>query len=334
MALRSLRRAIPMALLGSGLAACGGSTDGPSDGGSSGDLPLATKADVLREIGTLSSAASFFTDTLDEDAILATAKSLRGGVRQGETLRLKATTENCEAGGTSSVDSGSKSYDFDFFGRTTTVEFERYTDSDCRFTETFQGGSTRYTYDGVDETGETLAGAVPVLEYRAAGSGNGPVSFEERTSYSNNTVDTYTSTYLGDMQKRTENGVTSYASALVFSYRSDENGSRYDVDATMGFDGAPFRASLNANGALTLDGSLRYGTSECDGGELAIATTALITQADGGYVNGGTVRLSSGTASVTVTFNSDGSASYQFQSGGGGTLTRAEVEAAIQDGSC
>lgn len=317
------------------LSACGSSGGDDDDNGipdpSTAPFAVSTKADVVTETSNFIGLRNFVLGESDEDvdaAALSKAKSFRSSSRKTAKVSPKAAvTENCEGGGTYTTDEGDKSRTFRYFPQlTVNVTYFSELDRNCK--ETADGETT--TYNGYYEDGYS-ATAVDGVSYDYAVSGRDGVPVTERTEGSG--YSEYEEV-LGSVETRYT--ATTLESRYKFSvaYRDKEGNEELAGTYVLGSDSIEFRAAYDASGA-TFNGPYRYSTTECAGGSGSLATVQALSFDDAGYPTAGQIRISnsnnSGTA--TVTFNADGSATYQLAGGATGTITRAEL-LAREDNGC
>lgn len=330
---------LPLACLA--LAACGGgggSDDGAPDDGS---VPLSSESDVLREVSLLSSAVSAL-DTLsgavDGSSLGATSTSAVAP----KAMSVPAATDDspCTDGGSDTQSSGTKTRSFAYFNNLSgSVAYQLHTFAACKRTRTADSGDVSYqvTLDGVAEVGSTLQ-AIEGADYRylIAGSGSTPLQATVTTGSAGVQVLLKAT---GTEEAQSTDSLLTVGSIITLDYTVSALDKNSSGTVALGSGSTPFYvASSKTSSAYSLDGPYAYQTSKCDGGSAVADTTAVLSSASddaGSYINGGTLKLSTSSAAVTVVFNNDGSASYQFANGGSsGTLTRAELDQAIADGGC
>lgn len=333
----SFRNAVPLCAIVTALTACGGGGGGGGGdkGGPEPPVPppvegiptapttpvaLTTQADVLREVGnTIDVYAAFFNLQLgDGSAKLA---------REPDALLPKAAAiEPCELGGTRTTDSDSRTRAFAYFAVSDTVGVSTEMNAGCA--ENDVGGSGTYTtVEGYFEQGDTAINpAGETYSYERYGIEGG--------RYAERRLDPAAP---DDFDYRDVSGLTEYFLPVTATETRSVRESRYEVrDGTdyragaivQGEDGDPFVTRFEpASGALSFEGPYRYATQSCAGGRVRIATVEAVTLDATNYPDGGALDFSNGTSTVHVTFNLDGGASYQFEGGTSGTLTREEVVA-------
>ena len=319
------------------LAAC--STGGGDDG--IDPVSLSTKADVIREIGNVASMRG--EGPMMQPA--STAQARRSGARgfmapsasgQARGSRGKGYAPAAEE--TVPCDSGSMTYEdfigarnYPLFGVTPpSTDYSVYQYRDCV-------DNTYYpwveTSDGRVELGYSDSTAqTPAYYYEVLGSGSTPyVSIAEDKS----TGDRYTGRVLGRSESRDTGSVWQSRENLTVGFRSTFGGDIFTMDVDVGDDGNPLVITNDYSvDTLAVDGPISYSSSACEGGRVEFTTLEPMTFGydDSGmrFVNGGQIVIEAGGRSVTVTFQSDGGASYQFNDGASGTISRDEVS----DGEC
>lgn len=335
-----LRKALlPLACLA--LAACGGGGGGDDSGsGDDGSVPLSTEADVLREVSLLSAAVGAL-DTLSGavgGSSLAAAPAGQGGGVAPKAASIPAATSAspCTDGGTDDQSTGTKTRSFAYFGNLSgSVAYQTHSFAACKRTQTTDSGdSVQVTLDGAAEIGATpqaIQGAD--YQYLVAGSGSTPLKASVVVSGAQIQLQAQ-----GTEEAKSTDSLLTVGSIVTLSYSATALSQTGSGEIDLGSGSTPFYvASSKTSTAYSLDGPYAYHTDKCDGGSAAADTTVDLTTASddtGSYINGGTLKLSTTSAAVTVVFNGDGSASYQFQNGSSGTLTRAELDQALQTNSC
>ncbi|MGH8481143.1 MAG: hypothetical protein ACRES8_01615 [Nevskiaceae bacterium] len=318
------------------LAACGG------DGGSS-TVSLKTEQDVTREIvnviGLRDSAGSGSTSTMARSGVSGSMRARLAGTMAARDVsgpgRAQAKTtpakENvpCDSGAYVYFEFFNVARSLPLFGVNPPVDYYYYDHDDCRLVS----GSESVTTNGYEEYGDNISyssatAESPRYEYYAYGSGSGRYSFLfEDTSFDE--------TFRLDSQGRGEyrdNGSSRESREIAeFDLAVTFGSFRESVELDAGATGEPLVIVDNYGaGNATIDGPFRYSSEACRGGRLAYTTLQPVTFASddfGTYVNGGELFIESGSASVTLVFQSDGSALYELSSGGSGIVTRAELSA-------
>jgi hypothetical protein len=348
---KSRRRATVLPLACLALVACGGGGGGSSDDPGSGDdgsVPLSTESDVLREVSLLSAAVGAL-DTLSGAvdgssfgaASASTAPAARPSALAPKALSDAAATGDspCTDGGSDTQASGTKTRSFAYFANLSgSVAYQAHAFTACKrsHTDDSSGVSYQVTLDGAAEVGSTLQ-AIEGADYRylIAGSGSTPLQATVTTGAAGAQV---LLKVAGTEEAKSTDTLLTVGSIVTLQYTASALGQSSNGEVDLGSGSTPFYvASSKTSTAYSLDGPYAYHTSKCDGGSATADTTVDLTTASddaGSYINGGTLKLSTSAAAVTVVFNNDGSASYQFQGGSSGTLTRAELDQAMADGGC
>ncbi|WP_428311203.1 hypothetical protein [Hydrocarboniphaga sp.] len=326
------------------LSACGGGGGGGDSGSpDDGSVPLSSEADVLREVSLLSSAVGAL-DTLSgaidgSSAFAAASASPRALATQAMSAAAATSDSPCTDGGTDTQSSGTKTRSFAYFGNLSgSVAYQLHAFAACKRTRTDDSSGVSYqaTLDGAAEVGSTLQ-AIEGADYRylIAGSGGTPLQATVTTGSAGAQVVLKAT---GTEESQSTDSLRTVGSIISLDYTVSALGLTSSGEVDLGSGSTPFYvATSKTSSAYSLDGPYAYHTSKCDGGSATADTTATLTTASddaGSYINGGTLKLSTSSAAVTVVFNNDGSASYQFQGGSNGTLTRAELDQAKADGGC
>lgn len=308
------------------LAACGGGGGGnDSSGGSNAVVPLSSRADVARETSNLIELAVYRlgvdpAPTPPPSPVAATSEVAVEG---------KAVRE-CARGGTIDSQESIEDYRFKLYPEAGVRSV--FTESDvtvnCR--EPAAGFASEYTQifngsykDGVTEPDAfgtrarfTLLGAagIPWLEVI-----EGP---DYRQAFSQLGIwEGYDNTLGGERR-------------YVLTEEYDDPGAPVGF-LKLGRDDDPFNffyldgPAESPGRTYRFDGPLAYSSSDCVGGEIDVSTGDVgMRFADDDvstFPTSGNVTLSSGTTSVDVSFQPDGSAIFQVRGGISGTLTRQEV---------
>jgi hypothetical protein len=313
---------------GLALAACGGG------GGGSNTVSLKSRDDVVREVANLSILY------VDGGAPAASAKTRSIGARglMTRTLagRQRTPAKNASPKTTTACDSGSLTYDnfygvvrsLPLFGVDPTVDYYLETNSSCKFVD----GSYSELYSGRYEEGGNIgytAGSAesPLYEYYQDGEGGAPYRMVlQDTAYD----EKLTFTSLGRVESR-DTG-TAFESREVYGvdivYVFGGDSVRIGIDTGESANPLIFVDNYGGDTSLSIDGPMRYTSSFCEGGALEYATLTNLTVASDGsgtYINGGELTITSGSASVTLVFESDGDVQYTLSGGGSGLVTRAEL---------
>ncbi|MDB5970275.1 MAG: hypothetical protein JWQ90_2725 [Hydrocarboniphaga sp.] len=338
-------RAGVLPLAGLLLAACGGGSVSGTGSDDDGSVPLSSESDVLREVSLLSGAVSAIntlSSAIGGSGFAATSASSQPGLMRVPASKAQSTEaavadSPCTDGGTDTQTSGTKTHSFIYFGNLPApVAYQVDTFTACKRTQTdaSTGASYQVTLDGVAEAGGTLV-AVSGADYRylIAGTGSTPLQAAIATGPALLTLKV-----LGTEEFKSTDSRVTVGGVLTLDYTASAGSTNSSGEIDLGTGSTPFYVGSSQTApATSLDGPYAYHTTKCDGGSATAATTADLTSASddqGSYINGGTLKLSTTSAAVTVVFNNDGSASYTFQSGSSGTLSRDELDNAIQNNSC
>ena len=339
------------------LSACGGGGGGDSSinssgsGSSSDAVPLATAADVQRELGNIGvvgklARSSGFTAQVSTSAA-GSASGLGGATAATQAqhalaapgaLRPQAASQNCSGGGSASGTSGNASHSFAYFDVTETVSYASVDFSSCVEAQTNSDGSTStVTLNNHGEAGNTTtAGDGSQYAYTIFGSGSTPLSVQDVETDANgnvtlNTVDKL----LGTLEAYATSTDDEARTLLHDDHSESRSTGSYVATIDLGKDTTPFDL-ITATDASTesLTGRYTYSSSLCSGGAVDLTTPATVANDSNGYPVGGSLKFASGSASVAVIFNSDGSASLQFSTGATDSLTADEVHSALDTAQC
>lgn len=314
------------------LAACGG------DDGGDNTVPLKTEADVSREIsniyglaqGTSSSGGAAPSRTGIRPAMQARKAHMLAA--PGASPRPKAETIQC----------GSGSYVYDFATNTprelplfevnTAVDYESYDGDDCTDTE----GSWSQTLSGFQEFGDNYAygggsGASPIYDYYVAGRNGGSFEHVVRDVGFEATVRERGRSEYRDIGTSIESREVLYFS-YVFEVDVEGDRFREEISLGAGESGNPLVIVDDTPGnTFTIDGPFSYRFAEvCDGGRIVYDTVQPLnvsSDSEGVFLNAGQITLTSGGATVSLTFQADGDVTYSIDGGGSGEVTRAELQA-------
>jgi hypothetical protein len=332
------------ALLMVGLSACGGGGGGSAL--DNDDVPLTSKADVLREIEVLDDATDFIAASSPPPVVTAPTPGLiaqllallglggRTTTPDPETPQAAGTTSiSCSGGGTLVDDVGNKNRDFPYYSATQiSVNFDHATSANCVQTTTADSGATTtVSANGQLESGHSLAGADgPVYNYLVAGNDGTPVTTTISTTSSGTTTTTGPRTLLGTEEDRATDTTKSTAQLVAITY---DNGT-----FNFGQGTTPFMTEQDvSSGALQLTGAYAHTSTSCSGGQAYVTTSTPITSASddvGTYLTAGAIKIATSGSSATITFFPDGSATYTLANGQTGQITRAEIQQAISARVC
>ena len=338
MAKNNLKRGL-LSLACLGLAACGGGGGGDS-APDDGSVPLTSESDVLRELSLLSSAVNAIdtvSGAVGDSSLAASAAAQSGAASKALLVPAADSASPCTDGGSDTQTSGAKTYNFSYFSTPNVpVAYQVHTFTACKRSQSSESGASyQVTLDGVAEAGGTPV-AVSGANYRylIAGTGSTPL----QAVIDGGSAVQLTLKIAGTEQAKSTDSLATIGSIITIDYTGKLLGGTISGNLDLGSGSTPFYIGTSkVSTAYSLDGPYAYHTNKCGGGTATADTTTDLTTASddaGSYINGGTLKLSTTSAAVTVVFNGDGSASYTFQNGSSGTLTRDELEAAIEDSSC
>lgn len=280
-------------------------------------IALSTKSHVLNEIGnTIGFYSAFFN--LDLEARVAVAALL---------LPKAAEITECQRDGTRAVEQGSADRTFEFFEVTQGVTFVTEVTSGCDEDDPAGGGIHR-VLDGHFEQGDTPVGIDNVSHaYERYG-------LDAQNRYSDTVLDDEAPAdfvrhdALGLTEFRLSPTLTELRSVVERRHEERIGGSYRAATVIEGAAGDPFMLRFDhAIGALSFEGPYRYATRSCAGGQARVTTLAPLTLDDENFPDGGQLLFGNGTTTVQVTFNGDGTATFQFSGGETQTLKRDEIVA-------
>lgn len=279
-----------------------------------GPVPLADKADVVRELRIVNYFVTYGDGEAQPGEPFSTAKRGTGREIRPKAMDAKAAAQ-CESGSGNYVD-GTKQRDFELFAVSAEVDYTAGTLSACRRTDV--PGVDSVTYDGFSEQGAAPSGE---YDYMIAGDGRTPalVTVEQDGAVFHQGV-------LGLVESRSTSAL--YEERQILRYNFD-----HDLDSAIvgefGRAGTPF-VETDGGGRYTVRGPYRYRSTECEGGSVSIATDSPVFIQQG-YPSGGTLRFTSGTAGATVVIRSDNGATIYFANGMTDSISGAEMRQIYDD---
>jgi len=312
------------------LAACSGGGGGGID-----PVSLSTKADVIREIGTFEAMQGEEPGAQPASSARARSSGVqrlmsRNTSPQGRGNRVKgyapaAETVPCDSGSVTYEDFTGVARNYPLFGVTPpSTDYGVLQYRDCVDNYDYPWV---YTSDGRVETGDSASTPqTPAYSYEVLGSGSTPYT---NTSEDTSTGDRYTAHLLGRTETRDNGAVYQSRENLTAGLRFTFGGDTLRMTVGAGEDGNPLVVTDDyGNGTLAVDGPIHYSSEFCEGGRVEFTTVEPMTfgsDASGSFINGGQIMIEAGSRSVTITFQGDGGASYQFNDGDSGTITRDEM---------
>jgi hypothetical protein len=312
------------------LAACSGG------GGNDGIDPvsLSTKADVIREIGTFEAmqgeegaqpASSARARRSGAQRLMSRSTSSQARGRHPKSYAPAAETVPCDSGSVSYEDFTGATRNYPLFGVTPpSTDYAVLQFRDCVDNSYYPW---TYTTDGRSESGNSTSTAqTPAYSYEVLGSGSTPYT---DAAEDKSTGDRYTTQLLGRIEDRDNGAVWQSREHLTASLRSTFDGDTFSMTVGIGEDGNPMVFTDDYGvGTLAIDGPMHYSSSFCEGGRIEVTTNESLTfgsDESGSFINGGQLVIEAGSRSVTITFQGDGGASYEFNDGDSGTITRDEI---------
>lgn len=280
-------------------------------------IALSTKSHVLNEIGnTIGFYSAFFNLDLEKRAVAAAL-----------LVPKAAEISDCQRSGTRSIEQGSADRTFEFFEITQGVTFVTEVTNACDEDDPVGGGVHR-VLNGRFEQGDTPVGVDNVSHaYERYG-------VDAQNRYSETQLDDDAA---ADFDRRDAFGLTEFRlsptltvmRSVVERRREQRVGTAYRASTVIeGAAGDPLVLRFDHSaGTLEFDGPYRYATRNCAGGQARVATIAPLTLDDTNFPNGGQLQFGNGTTTVLVTFNGDGSATFQFAGGATQTIDQDEIVA-------
>ena len=297
------------------LGACGGGISDGEEPGGENPVPLATKADALRELSVVAELSGVLEGFSP------------GGLGGGGTAPKAA--QPCQVSGEEDYGTGTGNYRFNYFDtQLRPVDYSRTVQRSCSYNGANAG--VLYTVDGFKESGAASDGSA--LRYVLTGSGGSPrKTIEERRS--NGSV-TYRveELQLGTLQQKTA-ADGNRERRLVYRYElkdSDQN----RILAALGEDGSPFVIKDLDDVESFYSGRYAYETSESGcSGVAGVTTLAAITRNDG-RVTGGRLQFDAGDKRAVIVFNADGTGSVQLNGAAPVALTAQDISKALAGSDC
>lgn len=283
------------------LSACGGG----SDAGERRAPDLRSEDGVKRELLLVAS----LSDAPLDDGPTARRQS------KAAAWAAKAETSACSGGGQITTDETIEDVTLVFFPVSDTFEVSSVMAQNCR--ESGPGFSSRT--DGVSVFGSNGDASLSFGEF-----GSGTTPFASEFSFDGESL---SSRFLGRFESRLEAGIESSRLLMDVTLNGTLEGlAPGEVQLGFGRTGAPLASDYDvATDAETLEGAFRYRTTAC-AGELELETLAPLTAAEASvFPSSGSLMLTSGSDSVTYTFNGN-TASYVTSSGVSGTITEADLQ--------
>lgn len=301
-------------------------------------VSLASLSDVERELGNLSTTLTV-TDIsntgLQSVQTLgphhAPSAAFAAPALAARTVQQPhASDPNCAVGGSDTVSSGSKSRAFDFFTVTTTVNYTLDQYSNCANSS----NGTTTTEDGQLESGATADSSYQYLVL-----GNLPAN-DTITVYTDgvdsNNVPLHTQQdYYGLVEgNAVDAGLDMRSNVFSTLFASQPNQPDYDGSFQIGDNSGVYEV-IRGSSTLNIGGTYAYASTACVGGAVTVTTPTTVglgsTSAGSGLPVSGSLGLSSGHNAVTLTFNSDGSATLSGSVSG--TISAADVGRILQSGT-
>jgi hypothetical protein len=308
------------------VAACGGG------GGGGNTVALKSEDGVKREVANVvmlydqgGTAAPMSVSGLAQTR----AAAMRARVANGAIP--KATTEDCDSG-TYTFDSFTNvSRSLPLFSAAPNLDYATYDYNNCLFIE----GLYALTQDGYLENGSNNAysnssAENPYYGYNVWGSGSGSFVYTIEDAPGFSGAGRSVERARGRSEYRDNGSSVEIREISDFSLSIKVPGFSESITLGAGETGNPLVIADNyVAGTLTIDGPFFYGTAgECSGGRIDYDTVEPLVPAedgDGTYVSDGELAISSGSVTVTLTFQPDGDISYELSTGATGEITRTEL---------
>jgi hypothetical protein len=308
-----------------------------------GPVSLVSLSDAERELGNIATTMSL-TDISSgtpegfSSSSTAAVRSLGPGhaaVRAfegGTSARLSPRTavSTCAAGGSDQVTTTTESRTFSYFNFTGTVTDTVNNYNSCANTS----DGTTTTYDGLLDTG---IDSTSVYSYAVLGQPNISNTVTIYTDGADaNGVSLHTEEdMLGLVEQQNSSSTLDNRSDLFDTlFASQPNQPDYDGSFQIGSSQGVYEV-ISSSTSLSIAGQYAYASTACYGGAVTVTTPTTVTlgasTAGSGLPVGGALGISSGSNSVTYTFNADGSASLSGSVTG--TIGASEVQAILQSGT-
>jgi hypothetical protein len=313
-----------------------------------GPVSLLSLSDAERELGNIATTMSLVDISSGTPGAFAAAatpavRSLgpsHAAVRAFSGSQAKAdasphaAVSTCASGGSDQVSSGSKTRTFNFFNFSGTVNYTIDNYNGCANTDS---SGTKTTYDGLLETGLDTSS---VYSYAVLGqpSINNTVTIFTDGNDANGTPLHTEEDQLGTIEQQNSNSTLDNRSNLFDTlFASQPNQPDYDGSFQIGSNanGSGVYEVISSSSSLNVAGQYAYASTACYGGAVTVTTPTTLTlgtsSAGSGLPVGGALGISSGSNSVTYTFNSDGSATLSGSVTG--TISASQVQSILQSGT-
>lgn len=332
--------AVLLAAMASG---CSNNDDDEGGGGGGGgvtlgDADLSTAEGVKTQVGTLGSLLGAIS-TLDSLSDVGTIDQ-----------RAKVGSACPDGGEFQDVAAASKNVNSPFTTQAINVSGERAVD--CKFVDSSSGGGVDVDYtvvfNGLNEGG-SIEDNGSVLYARIGESDAAPFELDYKIntsgstggqSFSSDTDLNFGISYRLDAKNSNAGDDHRVVLKLAGDYdvsasSGGQSGSASgDIDSFVGKSDAPFKVVSDSTG-INISGAYGFGISPapagatCTSAEVSVETTdPLFAGGSGGSpYSAGTIKMTSGSSSATVTFNDDGTVTVTPQGGAATTIDYAEAVA-------
>lgn len=322
------------------LAACGG--------GDHGDhfepippswepVALATLSDAERELGNVSTTLTVTdlgTSTPQAVRSLGPGHAPSAAFAVPQAVRAapqpRATDANCTAGGNDALSSGSKSRSFSYFTVTATVNYTVDQFSNCANSSS----GTTTTQDGRLESGATGDTSYQYLVLGDLPAGNTLTVYTDGPDANNVPLHTQQDYYGLIEAGSVSAGLDMRSNLFSTLFASQPSQPDYDGSFQIGDNSGVYEV-IRGSTSLNVGGTYAYASTACFGGAVTVTTPVTLglgtTSAGSGLPVSGTLGLASGRNAVSISFNSDGSATLSGSISG--TISAADVGRILQNGT-
>ena len=342
------------------LSACGGGSGGSNTNQTSNNSGpgLKTGPEIAQEIAVVSGFL-MQVNSLGSDGILPISAKSLPALAINNKIQSKIDIETsvpCGDGGQVSIANGSDEYDFQYFTLTndTSVSYSKLVNQDCIFVYYGEqslsdpdAGAVDLTmvFDGTLEIGGNFSTSGPNYQFITMGEENGGYYYQEISEVSASdgsaVTDTTASTRMR-LETETDGGVNTTrlwldTSSSVQFYRSELAHLSGQRDVIAGSEQYPMEIINNTNtGTTAITGDYQYQGDDCsvsrgiETTEPLLLGSSALDAYQSTFIDGQLV-ISDSTDSVTVQFNSDGSASVAFTDGSSITLSLLDLSDALNN---
>lgn len=309
-----------------------------------GPVSLLSLSDAERELGNIATTMSL-TDissgtpqgfsTASTAAVRAlgpghAAVSAFGGGAAKAQLAPRTAVSTCANGGSDQVTTTAETRTFSYFNFSGPVTDTVNNYNSCANTS----GGTTTTYDGLLETG---IDSTSVYSYAVLGQpniNNTVTIFTDGSGANGSSLHTEEDLLGLIEQQDSSSTLDNRANLFDTLFASQPNQPDYDGSFQIGNNSGVYEV-ISSSTSLNIAGQYAYASTACYGGAVTVSTPTSITLGTGtagsGVPVGGALGISSGSNSVTYTFNADGSASLSGSVSG--SISASEVQSILQNGT-